>query len=97
MEAIRRVEIIVPKSELEAVIALLENYKVTGYTIIENARGKGHRGVQDGLGLTDAFSNAMLIWYGTVPEFEALKEPIRELLAEAGGICAVSDGSWVMH
>lgn len=97
MEAIRRIEIIVPQSELEAVISLLEDYQVTGYTIIENARGKGHRGVQDGLGLTDAFSNALLIWYGSAPEFEQLKEPIRELLAEAGGVCAVSEGSWVIH
>lgn len=97
MEALKRVEIIVPRSELDLVLELLENQNVSGYTVIEKVRGKGHRGVQDGLGLTDAFTNAMVIWYGKFEAFEAIKEDMRSKLKEAGGICAVSDAQWVIH
>ena len=97
MEALKRVEIIVPRSELDLLLELLESENVSGYTVIEKVRGKGHRGVQDGLGLTDAFTNAMIIWYGKNEEFEHLKEEIRATLKNAGGICAVSDAQWIMH
>lgn len=97
MQFIRRVEIIVPRHEVENVIQLLERAQVEGYTVVDKVHGKGNRGIQDGLGLTDAFTNSMIIWYGSIDEFTALKEPIRKLLAEAGGICAVSEAQWVKH
>lgn len=97
MEGIKRVEIIVDRSGLEEVLDLLESKKVSGYTVIEKVQGKGHRGVRDGLGLTDAFSNAMVIWYGRPEEFNHLIDPLREVLSEAGGICAISDAEWLVH
>jgi nitrogen regulatory protein PII len=97
MQSIRRVEIIVPRHEVENMITLLENAQVEGYTVIDKVHGKGNRGIQDGLGLTDAFTNSMIIWYGSIEEFNALIEPLRKVLAEAGGICAVSEAQWVKH
>lgn len=97
MENIKRVEIIVPQPELEAVLLLLEKARVEGYTVIEKARGKGQRGVQDARGLTDAFSNALIIWYCRLPDFEALEDDLRHLLAEAGGVCGLSDAQWIVH
>ena len=97
MENIRRVEIIVPSPELERVLDLFLEKKVEGYTLIEKVRGMGHRGIQDGLGLTDAFTNSMLIWYCKPAKFDSLREQMRVLLEECGGICAVSDAQWLMH
>lgn len=97
MENIRRVEIIVPRPELERVLELFQANKVEGYTLIEKVKGMGHRGIQDGLGLTDAFTNSMLIWYCMPAKFEGLKEEMRTMLEECGGICAVSEAQWLMH
>ncbi len=97
MKAIKRVEIIVSHSELEEVISLLEKAGAEGYSVIEKIKGKGHRGMQDGLGLTDAFTNSLVIWYCSGEDFESQQEAIRLLLEEAGGVCAVSDANWVKH
>lgn len=97
MENIRRVEIIVPRHELEPMLELFQDYKVEGYTIIEKVRGMGHRGIQDGLGLTDAFTNSLIIWYCQPAKFEKVKEAIRAHLLESGGVCAISDAQWVVH
>lgn len=97
MESIRRVEIIVPRAELENILAMLNKNKVEGYTLLEKVSGMGHRGIQDGYGLTDTFMNSMIIWYTSVPKFEELKETIRKMLDDCGGICAVSEANWVKH
>jgi len=97
MENIRRVEIIVPSPEVERILELFQNKKVEGYTLIEKVRGMGHRGIQDGMGLTDAFTNSLIIWYCMPAKFESLKEEMRELLLEAGGVCAISDAQWLLH
>lgn len=97
MKNILRVEIIVPRSELEPVLDLFHEYQVEGYTLIEKVRGMGHRGIQDGLGLTDAFTNSMLIWYCLPAKFETIKEDIRSLLLNSGGVCAISEAQWIVH
>jgi hypothetical protein len=97
MQSIKRVEIVVPRSEVDALLVLFNANEVEGYTLIGKVKGMGHRGIQDGLGLTDAFTNSMIIWYCEPEKFESLKEAIRIQLEESGGICAVSDASWVMH
>lgn len=97
MERIKRVEIIVPRAEVEQVLHLFEKEQVEGYTLIDKVIGMGHRGIQDGLGLTDAFTNSMIIWYCAPGKFSLLHEAIRRLLEESGGICAVSDAEWVKH
>lgn len=97
MENIKRVEIIVPRAEVENVLSLFSREKVEGYTLIDKVIGMGHRGIQDGMGLTDAFTNSMIVWYCAPTKFEKLKESIRDLLEDSGGICAVSDANWVKH
>ena len=97
MENIRRVEIIVPRAEVENVLELFAREKVEGYTLVDKVIGMGHRGIQDGMGLTDAFTNSMIIWYCAPGKFGTLREAIRTLLEESGGVCAVSDAEWVKH
>jgi len=53
--------------------------------------------MQDALGLTDAFTNSLVIWYCKEEKFESLRQSIRQLLEEAGGVCAVSDAQWVKY
>jgi hypothetical protein len=97
MESIKRVEIIIPHSEKESFLKLFAKENVEGYTLIEKVSGMGHRGMQDGLGLSDAFVNTLIIWYCSIEKFESLMEIIRTMLESSGGVCAVSDAQWVKH
>lgn len=85
-----------PRPTLDDAVRILEDAS-EGYTVIDSVRGKGHRGVQDAMGLTNAFTNSMIIWYCTEEEFNRLKENIREFLEEVGGVCAVSEDMWLLH
>lgn len=91
MKATKKIEFIIAKPSLEELIELLEQNGAKGYTIVKNVLGKGDRGMNDGLGLSDAFENVMVIWICKLEEFNALKEKFRSLLNESGGICLMSD------
>lgn len=95
MEAIERVEIILSRSDLDQALDLLENAQVSGYTVVEKVRGKGHRGMRDALGLTDAFTNSLIIWYARPEEIERVASPLRDLLESAGGVLAISPARWL--
>ncbi|MGK0406765.1 MAG: hypothetical protein ACJAZH_000582 [Roseivirga sp.] len=97
MENIKRVEIIIPHAEKESFLKLFAKENVEGYTLVEKVSGMGHRGMQDGLGLSDTFTNTLIIWYCSIDKFESIKEVIRIMLESSGGICAVSDAQWVKH
>jgi len=97
MEKIKRVEIIIPHAEKDSFLKLFAKENVEGFTLIEKVSGMGHRGMQDGLGLSDAFTNTMIVWYCAVEKFESVKEVIRTMLEDSGGICAVSEAQWVKH
>lgn len=97
MENIKRVEIIVPHAEKDSFLKLFAKENVEGFTLIEKVSGMGHRGMQDGLGLSDAFTNTLIIWYCSIAKFESMKELIRTMLEASGGICAVADAQWVKH
>lgn len=97
MENIKRVEIIIPHSEKDSFLKLFARENVEGFTVVEKVSGMGHRGMQDGLGLSDAFTNTLIIWYCSIQKFESVKEIIRAMLEDSGGICAVSEAQWVKH
>jgi nitrogen regulatory protein PII len=97
MKAIKRVEIIVPRSQLNQVAKLLDREKMPGYTVVPEVTGKGHRGVRDGAGLTTAFSNSYLLLACDQEELDRLQEPLRELLTRYGGVVLVSDAMWLIH
>ncbi|MDX5325519.1 MAG: transcriptional regulator [Bacteroidota bacterium] len=97
MKALKRVEIIVSKSETEKIVNILTEVGADGYTIIDHIRGMGNRGIQDGFGLTDAFSNVMIYWVCEEEILEKAVDPLRKILTKAGGVCFVSDGKWLIH
>ncbi len=97
MQQIKRVEIIISTLELESVLSMLEEAKVSGYSVVKRVIGKGSRGIQDGEGLSDAFMNCMVLVGCTDQELNRFKEPIRDLLSETGGICFVSDAHSILH
>ncbi|MEQ9296909.1 MAG: hypothetical protein RIF33_00015 [Cyclobacteriaceae bacterium] len=97
MKPLKKVEIVVGAKETKQVIEILEAQNLAKYTIIKNASGRGDSWERDGFGLSDVFHNNYLLFACTEVEFESVKEPIRILLEDTGGICLVSDVMWLNH
>ncbi len=97
MKPLKKVEIVVGKKETRLVIRILEKHNLAQFTIIKNASGRGDTWERDGFGLTDVFQNNYILIACEEAKFELIKEPIRELLEDIGGICLVSDVMWLNH
>jgi nitrogen regulatory protein PII len=97
MQAVKRVEIVTDTIELDRVLELLEKAGVSGYTVVRNAEGKGHRGVRSGDDVTRVFQNSYVLTACTAEQVEKVVEAIRPVLKRVGGVCLVSDALWVLH
>lgn len=97
MQAVKKVEIIIGDLEVESVLDILSQVKVSGYTVIKNTSGKGDRGVaNDDLGTV--FSNSYIMTVCTnEKQLEQLVDTVTPLLRKIGGICLVTEASWVLH
>ena len=97
MEAQKKIEIVISTLDAREVIQTFEKHGHYAYTRIEDIKGRGERGLQDGQGLARAFSNDMLIFVISDQLFQQVKEELRELIAEYGGICLISDVQSLIH
>lgn len=97
MEALKKVQIIISSLDADEIIDVFEQHGQKAYTRIEDIKGRGERGTQDGQGLARAFSNDMLIFIVSQETFDSLKEDLRELMKEYGGLCLVNDVESLIH
>jgi len=96
VQAVKKVEIIIVDLEIDAVLDILNQVKVSGYTVIKNTSRKGDRGVaNDDLGTV--FSNSYIMTVCTnEKQLEQLVDTVTPLLRKIGGICLVTEASWVL-
>lgn len=97
MEALKRIDLVVPEMLLREVTAVLDRHQVGGYTVTRGLSGRGDRGIQAGDGLAGEFSNAGVMVVCAEPLLAALLEDMRGLLARHGGLCLVSDTLALRH
>ena len=97
MQAAKRVEIICDSLEVKNVLKLLEDFGITGYTIVRDVVGKGGRGMRAGDDLTEVFKNSWVLTVCSDDKIPQLVEAIRPILKKFGGICLVSDTHYVIH
>ncbi len=97
MQQVKKVEIIISTLELNEVTEILDSIKVSGYTIMKNVSGKGDRGASyNDLGAE--FSNTYIMTVCTnEKQLEGLVQELLPLLKKIGGVCLVTDSSWVIH
>ncbi|CAD5963091.1 Nitrogen regulatory protein P-II [Planktothrix tepida] len=97
MQAVKKVEIIISTLEIQEVLEVLDEAKVTGYTVIKNASGKGDRGLSnDDLG--SVFSNAYIMTVCTnEKQLEQIVSNVTPLLKRVGGVCLINDATWIHH
>ena len=93
MEQIKKIEIVINAYQKETLVSLFRKNQIDRYTLIEDVKGKGNRGWQDGDGLTESFKNVYFMLACKQDDFERLKEPLKNILKKGGGICMVSDCS----
>jgi nitrogen regulatory protein PII len=98
MQACKRIEIVIEEPLVPRVAERLEALGAPGYTLITRASGRGDRGLRRADEPTGTATNCVFI---IACEDEAtvqrIVEAIRPLLTRFGGICLVSDASWVRH
>ncbi len=97
MQALKKLDIIIDSLEMPKVLAILDKNGVSGYTLIDDVKGKGNRGIKDGVEITDVFVNSYCITACQAEKVDAIVAAIRPLLKRAGGVCLVSDAQWVTH
>lgn len=97
MQAVKKIEIITNSLELQKVLQILDAAGVSGYTIIEDVTGKGHRGrVIDDLE-SHALTNAYVITICDGEKEHQVVEAIRPIIKKYGGVCIVSDAQSIIH
>lgn len=97
MQAAKKVEIICDSLEVKNVLKLLEDFGITGYTIIRDVIGKGSRGERAGDDLTEVFKNSWILTVCSDDKIPDLVEAIRPILKKFGGVCLVTDTHYVIH
>ena len=97
MQALKKLEIIIDSLEMPKVLKILDKNGVSGYTLIDDVKGKGHRGIKDGAELTDVFKNCFCITACAPEKVAAIVEALRPMLKRYGGVCLVSDAQWITH
>lgn len=97
MKSVKKLEIIVDSLRLKQVIKALEANGINGYTIVDDIRGKGERGVQGGGSFSEAFENSYLITTCPPDLLEQITNTLRPLLEEGGGVCFITDALWLNH
>ena len=97
MKLVMKVEIITDALEVENVTKLLDEIGVSGYSIIEDVIGKGHRGVRSGYELTDLFKNTYIMVVCNEVEMHKIVEAIRPIIKKFGGMRIVSDVVMRIH
>lgn len=94
----KRIEIVIEDALSNKLARTLNELGIPGYTVIPGASGRGDRGHRRIDDPTGTLSNAVFI---IACEDEMLAEKIvdavRPLLSRSGGMCLVSDATWVKH
>jgi nitrogen regulatory protein PII len=97
MTNIKRIEVVINSLDKQQLIDILKKHRISGFTYVDDVKGIGDRGIQDGKGLSSAFTNNYFLIACSDEAFDTIKEPLRSLLKKIGGVCLVSDAEWLIH
>lgn len=96
MKSMKKVEIIVEAVYLNRLLQLLENYKITSYTLIRDIEGRGGHGIRMNDDVTDVGSNNYIFTVCEEEVFLSIKEEIRSFVKRYGGKCIVTDAMVIL-
>lgn len=98
MKPCKRIEIVIEQPLARKLSEKLTELGAPGYTLIQQASGRGDRGIRRADEPTGTSSNCMFIIACDDEETVArILEGVRSLLSRSGGICLLSDAQWLRH
>jgi len=97
MIPVKRLEIVIDAPHSGRVTELLARNGLRGWTLLRGATGAGERGRQFDDELTGVSSNHLILTTCPPERLDSVLEELRALLIQCGGICLVSDASWLRH
>ena len=98
MKPCKRIEIVIENPLSRRVAEQLDDLGAPGFTLIPNASGRGDRGKRRADDPTGADTNCVFIIACEDPALaEKIVETVRPLLSRSGGMCLVSDATWINH
>jgi nitrogen regulatory protein PII len=94
----KRIEIVIEQTLARHMASRLDELGAPGYTLISGVSGRGDRGLRQADELTDTFTNCIFVIACDDDELVSrIIEGVRAVLVRSGGVCLVSDASWVRH
>jgi len=98
MKSCTRIEIVIETPLVDKMIEVLRKARAPGYTLLQDVRGAGDRGVRRGDALVGDSSNSLfIIACDDEQAIERIVEGVRPLLSRSGGICLTSAANWLRH
>ncbi|MEM6884963.1 MAG: transcriptional regulator [Verrucomicrobiota bacterium] len=97
MKPVKRVEIITNSVELQEIESVLDEMKVSGYSIIPGVTGTGDRGRVEGDELTGVCTNVYILIACSDTEAQKITEAMEPVLKRFGGICLISEATYLTH
>lgn len=95
LQAVIRIEIILPQDAMAEATGKLDALGVTGYSIIEDVLGRGERGLRAGIGL-GVFQYQYLLVACEADQVGPITEMAGPYLRRFGGLCLVSEAQRVV-
>jgi nitrogen regulatory protein PII len=98
MKPCKRLEIVIEEHMSRRLAEMLDDLGVPGYTVIDQASGRGERGSRHADDISGAMTNCVyLIACPDDAMAQRIVERIRPLLTRSGGICMMSEAMWLRH
>lgn len=96
MQDVKRLELVVESGAVERFLDVLDTMGLPHRTVIPGIYGQGQQGRRGGDPFS-TFDNTYVLIAVPPERAEEVVESIRPLLRALGGMCLVSDASWVLH
>ncbi|UXE58972.1 MAG: hypothetical protein KA717_24150 [Woronichinia naegeliana WA131] len=97
MQEVTKVEMIVDHAVFKDVLKLLDQAKVSGYTVIDETSGRGDRG-ESCSDFSCFFSGIYIMTVCTnEKQLNYVTEHLNPYLKKAGGVCITSNAQWIEH
>jgi nitrogen regulatory protein PII len=93
LQKMKKIEIVIESVKLGQVIDIIDQSGASGYTIVSSVTGRGHRGRRGGGGLTDVFTNAMVMTVVQEPMAVKILQRVERLIQNFAGMAVVTDAS----
>lgn len=97
MKPCKRLEIVIEEPLMERMAEKLRDLGAPGYTVLRRVSGMGDRGLRRADEPTGTATNCVFIVAVPPETVTDLIDGIRPMLSKYGGICLVSDASWLRH